>query len=162
MCDLNPRHVFGGACRLLPSRSRGPRLPSPYFACTLPRGNSAIKAAEVAATSGGVGPVKAFKALNNPDELLDLLGAVPLNELMLTAASLRDQAHAAVTFSPKVFIPLTRLCRDTCGYCTFAQGPTPGRRVYMKLDEVLAVARLGAEYGCTEALFTLGAALALI
>lgn len=58
---------------------------------------------------------------------------------------------------PQVFIPLTRLCRDSCGYCTFAQPPKPGRRAYMTLDEVLAVCRLGAEQGCKEALFTLGA-----
>ena len=52
---------------------------------------------------------------------------------------------------------MTRLCRDSCGYCTFAQPPVPGRRCYMTLEEVLSVARLGAEAGCTEALFTLGA-----
>jgi FO synthase len=56
----------------------------------------------------------------------------------------------------QVFLPLTRLCRDSCGYCTFAQPPQPGRRAYMTLEEVLAVARLGAQQGCTEALFTLG------
>ncbi len=57
----------------------------------------------------------------------------------------------------QVFIPLTRLCRDSCGYCTFATPPLPGRRAFMTLDEVLQVARLGAAHGCTEALFTLGA-----
>lgn len=57
---------------------------------------------------------------------------------------------------PQVFMPLTRLCRDACGYCTFAQPPQPGRRAYMTLQEVLQVAQLGAEQGCTEALFTLG------
>jgi 2-iminoacetate synthase ThiH len=57
---------------------------------------------------------------------------------------------------PQVFIPLTRLCRDSCGYCTFAQPLQPGRRAYMTLQEVLQVAQLGAEQGCTEALFTLG------
>ncbi|KIY95015.1 FO synthase [Monoraphidium neglectum] len=56
----------------------------------------------------------------------------------------------------QVFIPLTRLCRDACGYCTFARPPVPGRRAYMTLDEVIAVARLGAAQGCCEALFTLG------
>ncbi len=56
-----------------------------------------------------------------------------------------------------MFLPLTRLCRDTCGYCTFAQPPVPGRRAYMTLPEVLDVAGRGAELGCTEALFTLGA-----
>ena len=61
-----------------------------------------------------------------------------------------------VTYSPKVFIPLTKLCRDVCHYCTFAQPPRRGERAYMTGDEVLAVARAGAEAGCYEALFTLG------
>ena len=56
----------------------------------------------------------------------------------------------------QVFIPLTRLCRDSCGYCTFAQPPKPGARAYMTLEEVLQVAQMGAEQGCTEVLFTLG------
>jgi FO synthase len=61
-----------------------------------------------------------------------------------------------VTYSPKVFIPLTKLCRDVCHYCTFARPPRRGERAYMSADEVLAVARAGAEAGCHEALFTLG------
>jgi FO synthase len=61
-----------------------------------------------------------------------------------------------VTYSPKVFIPLTKLCRDVCHYCTFARPPRRGERAYMSGDEVLAVARAGAEAGCHEALFTLG------
>ena len=61
-----------------------------------------------------------------------------------------------ITYSPKVFIPLTKLCRDVCHYCTFAQPPKHGERAYMTADEVLAVARAGAEAGCHEALFTLG------
>ena len=61
-----------------------------------------------------------------------------------------------VTFSPKVFIPLTHLCRDVCHYCTFARPPKRGERCYMTPDEVLAIAREGREAGCHEALFTLG------
>jgi FO synthase len=61
-----------------------------------------------------------------------------------------------VTYSPKVFIPLTKLCRDVCHYCTFAHPPRRGERAYMSADEVLGVARTGAEAGCHEALFTLG------
>ena len=61
-----------------------------------------------------------------------------------------------ITYSPKVFIPLTKLCRDVCHYCTFAQPPRRGERAYMRADEVLEVARAGAEAGCHEALFTLG------
>ncbi len=56
----------------------------------------------------------------------------------------------------QVFLPLTRLCRDACGYCTFAQPPRPGRRCYMTIDEMVDIARAGAAHGCTEALFTLG------
>jgi FO synthase len=61
-----------------------------------------------------------------------------------------------VTYSPKVFIPLTKLCRDRCGYCTFAQAPAHVSSPYMSLDEVMAVAQAGRDAGCTEALFTLG------
>ncbi len=61
-----------------------------------------------------------------------------------------------ITYSPKVFIPLTKLCRDVCHYCTFAQPPRRGERAYMRADEVLEIARHGAETGCHEALFTLG------
>jgi len=61
-----------------------------------------------------------------------------------------------VTYSPKVFIPLTKLCRDVCHYCTFARPPRRGERAYMSAEEVLAIARAGAAAGCHEALFTLG------
>jgi FO synthase len=61
-----------------------------------------------------------------------------------------------ITFSPKVFIPLTKLCRDVCHYCTFAHPPRRGERAYLTIDEVLEVARAGARAGCREALFTLG------
>jgi FO synthase len=73
------------------------------------------------------------------------------------ARRLRELGHGnRVTYSPKVFIPLTKLCRDVCGYCTFARPPRRGERAYMSEDEVLAVARAGAAAGCREALFTLG------
>ncbi|HVW32294.1 MAG TPA: 5-amino-6-(D-ribitylamino)uracil--L-tyrosine 4-hydroxyphenyl transferase CofH [Acidimicrobiia bacterium] len=61
-----------------------------------------------------------------------------------------------ITYSPKVFIPLTQRCRDACGYCTFAQPPTRLAQPYLSADEVLRIARRGAEAGCHEALFTLG------
>ncbi|HEY7004760.1 MAG TPA: 5-amino-6-(D-ribitylamino)uracil--L-tyrosine 4-hydroxyphenyl transferase CofH [Gaiellaceae bacterium] len=61
-----------------------------------------------------------------------------------------------ITYSPKVFIPLTKLCRDVCHYCTFAKPPRRGERAYLRADEVLSIARAGAEAGCHEALFTLG------
>src|SRR6476469_11103091 len=65
-------------------------------------------------------------------------------------------AGPLVTFSPKVFIPLTQLCRDVCHYCTFARPPRRGERCYMTPEEVLAIAVAGREAGCHEALFTLG------
>jgi len=73
------------------------------------------------------------------------------------ASSLRDRGHGAiVTYSKKVFIPLTHLCRDVCHYCTFAQTPKKLDAPYMSLDRVVEVAAQGAELGCKEALFTLG------
>ena len=83
----------------------------------------------------------------------DLLAA-PLEELLAEARRLR--AGPLVTYSPKVFIPLTTLCRDVCGYCTFARPPRRGERAFMTEEEVLAIARAGAAAGCREALFTLG------
>ena len=69
---------------------------------------------------------------------------------------LRDEGHGQiVTYSRKVFIPLTTLCRDRCTYCTFAKPPGAGG-MYLEPDEVLAIARAGDEAACTEALFTLG------
>ncbi|MCU4183663.1 5-amino-6-(D-ribitylamino)uracil--L-tyrosine 4-hydroxyphenyl transferase CofH [Acidiferrimicrobium sp. IK] len=81
----------------------------------------------------------------------------PLQELLAAARRRRDDAHGTrTTYSPKVFIPLTQLCRDRCGYCTFAQPPARVAAPYMTIEEVLAVARAGADAGCHEALFTLG------
>jgi FO synthase len=86
----------------------------------------------------------------------DLL-ALPLPELLARARAVRDERTGTrVTYSPKVFIPLTMLCRDRCGYCTFAQPPARLETPYLTRDEVLAIARAGARAGCHEALFTLG------
>jgi FO synthase len=74
----------------------------------------------------------------------------------LCAEARRLRRGAVVTYSPKVFIPLTKLCRDVCHYCTFARPPRRGERAYMTEEEVLEVARAGAAAGCREALFTLG------
>jgi FO synthase len=85
-----------------------------------------------------------------------LLGA-DLDELTEAARAVRDRHHGhRVTFSPKVFIPLTMLCRDRCGYCTFAKPPARLASPYLTRDEVLRIAELGREAGCHEALFTLG------
>src|SRR3954466_8603236 len=81
----------------------------------------------------------------------------PLDELMSAAREVREgERGRLVTYSPKVFIPLTKLCRDVCHYCTFARPPRGGERAYMTIDEVLEVARAGEAAGCREALFTLG------
>jgi FO synthase len=78
-------------------------------------------------------------------------------DLLTPAQALRAAGRGGlVTYSPKVFIPLTKLCRDVCHYCTFAAPPKRGERAYLSADEVLAIARAGAEAGCKEALFTLG------
>ena len=83
--------------------------------------------------------------------------ASPLDELAAAAFARARAANGyVVTYSPKVFIPLTKLCRDRCGYCTFAQAPAHVESPYMSLDEVMAVAQAGRDAGCTEALFTLG------
>jgi FO synthase len=80
-----------------------------------------------------------------------------LDELMARAREVRDRTYGTrVTWSPKVFIPLTMLCRDRCGYCTFAQPPARVEAPYLSAERVLAIARAGARVGCHEALFTLG------
>jgi FO synthase len=93
-------------------------------------------------------------AVLSRDEAL-ALAARPAAELLGPARALRGDARL-VTYSPKVFIPLTKLCRDVCHYCTFAAPPKRGERAYLSADEVLEIARAGAAAGCREALFTLG------
>ncbi|HEY7579563.1 MAG TPA: 5-amino-6-(D-ribitylamino)uracil--L-tyrosine 4-hydroxyphenyl transferase CofH [Acetobacteraceae bacterium] len=89
--------------------------------------------------------------------MIDNLETAPLDELMTRAAARRDAAHGRlVSYSRKVFVPLTRLCRDVCHYCTFAERPRAGRPAYLSAEAVLTIARAGAAAGCTEALFTLG------
>jgi FO synthase len=87
-----------------------------------------------------------------------LLGhGATLPALVAVAGALRDQGHGAlITYSRKVFIPLTKLCRDVCHYCTFAQPPRRDTPAYLPLEDVLRIAREGARQGCKEALFTLG------
>src|SRR6195952_506372 len=102
------------------------------------------------------------------DEATVLLSArgEDLVRLSAVAARVRDAGLTGagrpglVTYSPKVFIPVTRLCRDRCHYCTFVTTPghldRAGEAPYLSPDEILDIARQGAELGCTEALFTLG------
>lgn len=110
--------------------------------------------------------------MTRPDKLLDaaLAGAVPddasalglagcddVSALVACAGEIRDRGFGnAVTYSRKIFIPLTKLCRDVCHYCTFAQAPKRVGEPYMALDAVVELAREGRALGCKEALFTLG------
>ena len=95
--------------------------------------------------TGGTGPSSAH--------LLDL----PPAELAAMARDVRDaRTGTRITYSPKVFIPLTRLCRDRCGYCTFAWPPRRAAAPFLGPDQVLEIAMAGARAGCHEALFTLG------
>ena len=85
------------------------------------------------------------------------LSEIPTSELMSHARAIRDETFGnRVTYSPKVFIPLTMLCRDKCGYCTFAQPPAHLENPYLTAEQVLSIAKQGAKVGCHEALFTLG------
>jgi FO synthase len=89
--------------------------------------------------------------------LIERLLTRPL-ELLLAEARMRRDARgpARMTYSPKVFIPLTRLCADVCHYCTFATTPSQLAAPFLTPEEVLEIARAGASAGCKEALFTLG------
>jgi FO synthase len=92
-----------------------------------------------------------------PAEVYQLAASLPLEELCRRATRLREQGHAdLVTYSRKVFIPLTRLCRDVCHYCTFATVPKQLAAAYLSADEAVAIAQQGQAAGCKEALFTLG------
>ena len=98
-----------------------------------------------------------FGDLPSEAEALKLADFEDTQALANVAAQLRDQGFLnLVTYSKKVFIPLTHLCRDVCHYCTFAQTPSKLDNPYMELDAVLEVAQRGADVGCKEALFTLG------
>src|SRR5271155_2690203 len=90
-------------------------------------------------------------------EALALMEEGPLEALLETAAALRDRVKGrTVSYSKKVFIPLTHLCRDYCGYCTFRSDPKPGEQLYMAPEQVLEIAEAGRRAGCKEALFSLG------
>src|SRR5215212_1303494 len=85
------------------------------------------------------------------------LAGLDAEDLLATAQRLRAEGKGSlVTYSPKVFIPLTKLCRDVCHYCTFAHPPRRDEPAFLSLDDVLATARAGEAAGCKEALFTLG------
>ncbi len=90
-------------------------------------------------------------------DALRILPSAPLAPLMVSAETLTRAGFAErVTYSRKVFIPLTQLCRDVCHYCTFAHQPRELPAAYLTSEQVLAIARAGERAGCKEALFTLG------
>ena len=106
-----------------------------------------------------ISPLAASKdeKLISEEELRSISVKLTTAELINWAGALRDEARSEIqTYSPKVFIPLTHLCRDVCHYCTFSRPPIKGENPYMTPEEVLGVARAGAAAGCREALFTLG------
>lgn len=107
--------------------------------------------------SGAPGALSATEASKIAEDLSWLLRSCTWDELAGPARELRQQGKgAALTYSPKVFLPLTNLCRDRCGYCTFRRDPGQSGAHWMEPDEVLAVARSGAQLGCSEALLSLG------
>ena len=90
-------------------------------------------------------------------EARSLVELVDYDALIKVSAALRDQGHGdLMSYSPKVFIPLTVLCRDVCHYCTFARSPREVMGAYLSIDEVCEIAESGKQAGCYEALFTLG------
>ncbi|HXX21236.1 MAG TPA: 7,8-didemethyl-8-hydroxy-5-deazariboflavin synthase CofG [Candidatus Acidoferrum sp.] len=106
-----------------------------------------VDVVERAIGGGGLSREQAFLLIERGD-LSSLLGA---------ASALRERTKGRmVSYSKKVFIPLTHLCRDYCGYCTFRADPTDDRQPYMTPEEVLRVAEAGRRAGCKEALFSLG------
>ncbi|MDV6240861.1 bifunctional FO biosynthesis protein CofGH [Rhodococcus opacus] len=143
-------------------------LPMPGVPAPAPSGASAQEVAPTASAMRRVLRRARDGATLNVDEATTLLQARgdDLTDLCSSAAKVRDAGllaagrPKAVTYSRKVFIPLTRLCRDKCHYCTFVTVPgklrAEGRGAYLEPDEVLEIARQGAELGCKEALFTLG------
>jgi FO synthase len=116
--------------------------------------------------------IKAMGLLHDPGKILDLAmsGNLPdadhapalalfddTQSMVATAAVLRDRMHGnLISYTRKVFIPLTHLCRDVCHYCTFVKVPKKAGKPFMSVEDVLQVARRGAEMGCQEALLTLG------
>ncbi|MCZ6604085.1 MAG: 7,8-didemethyl-8-hydroxy-5-deazariboflavin synthase, partial [Alphaproteobacteria bacterium] len=93
----------------------------------------------------------------NRDDAYQLINIEGLDPIMKAAAASRDGGHSnIVSVSRKVFVPLTKLCRDSCHYCIFAQPPRKGESAYLSLEQVLGIARAGVDAGCDEILFTLG------
>ena len=98
--------------------------------------------------------------LENPpsdSEALELVKVKDIKKFMDLASNIRDEGHRnVISYSKKIFIPLTKLCRDFCHYCTFAETPTKHKQNFMTKDEVMELVKRGEALGCKEALFTLG------
>jgi FO synthase len=152
-----------------PSRASGTSRASGPSAASRPRAASGTSRTSRASgvTAAGMRRTLARARDGKPldqDEATILLHArgEDLDALLTYASRTRDAGLEAagrpgiITYSRKVFIPLTRLCRDRCGYCTFATVPHRLHSLYLEPDEVLGIARQGAAMGCKEALFTLG------
>ena len=104
-----------------------------------------------------IDPDRGLRSPPTESEARSLMESVDHRTLIKVSAVLRDEGHGQLmSYSPKVFIPLTVLCRDVCHYCTFARSPRQAVRAYLPLDEVLEIAESGRQAGCYEALFTLG------
>src|SRR3979411_2970027 len=113
----------------------------------------------MARASSGLSALLRAAEAGRPDsaEALAWLTEAPAAALLPLAESLTLAGFGeTVTYSRKVFIPLTQLCRDVCHYCTFAKAPRTLDAPYLSMDQVLSIARAGAAAGCKEALFTLG------
>jgi FO synthase len=110
----------------------------------------AVRRALARATSGKT------LSLDEAVALMEARGGA-LRELLAVASEVRDRGHGrTVTYSRKVFVPLTMLCRDVCHYCTFAKPPAKLDRPFLPPEEVVSIAEAGRKAGCKEALFTLG------
>lgn len=129
-----------------------------FLSIVEPPGSDPVRAAHTPVVAAVLERALAGTLLTRDDaNLLITCPAEDMPALCAAACALRMRGKGrTVSFSPKVFIPLTRLCRDACGYCTFRTDPRSDPRLYMTPEEVLAVARAGERLGCTEALFTLG------
>jgi FO synthase len=91
------------------------------------------------------------------EEAADFIGIEDIGPLLGAAAKRRYAGHGKrVSYSRKIFIPLTQLCRDVCHYCTFAHAPREGEKPFLSIDQMVAIAQAGKKAGCKEALFTLG------
>ena len=135
------------ACPADGDASPAEREPRMTLSPTVPAGR--LTSVFARARRGGLSREDACDLIQSPDEALP--------ELLELATDLRDSAKGStVTYSRKVFLPLTNLCRDVCGYCTFVRQPGDPAAHTMSPDEVLAVARAGERLGCKEALFSLG------